>query len=223
VDLNKSGVSSNVIKVMLAPKTEASTPVATPAPVAADPNDPLAPHESGIYMYVTKSNRKEMILLEPTVYTQGKSGGVFASAMTYGIAKMKWKAVIRAPHASIRTTDANVVFYFYFEEKSAGLSHANFGTSTPNEFTLLKFDVKGETRETIVMQANAFGAQTGTQDKASVGFAFEKIRPGVYKVTPNGVLNPGEYGFLSAAAMGAFAPGAASASRVFDFGVIPAE
>lgn len=103
------------------------------------------------------SSGKKMMLLEPTVYTQGKSGGVFASAMTYGIAKVKWKAVVRNPRANVRFSDANAVFYFYFEEKSAGLSHAGSGTSTLNEFTLLRFDVKGDTRETVVMKMNAFG------------------------------------------------------------------
>ena len=82
------------------------------------------------------AGRKRWSCLSP-VYSQGKSGGVFASAMTYGIAKVKWKAVVRNAHASVRMSDAQATFYFYFEEKGAGLSHAEFGgTSTPNEFTL---------------------------------------------------------------------------------------
>jgi len=215
VELNKSGVSANIVKAMMSPK---NTPVAAaPAPVvSADPNDPTAPHDAGIYIYANK----KMILLEPTVYSQGKSGGVFASAMTYGIAKMKWKAVIRNQHADIQIDDPNAVFYFYFEEKSAGLSHQSFGgTSSPNEFTLLHFDVKGDTRETVVMKANAFGASSGTEDRANVSFTHTKITPGIYKVTPSAPLPPGEYGFISAMGIGAYGAGAAGASRVFDFGV----
>lgn len=220
VALNKAGVPTSVIKAMMTP---ANNSVAATA-IAGDPNDPLIDHDAGIYIYYKTSGGKRILAeLEPTVYTQGKSGGVFASAMTYGIAKVKWKAVVRSPHAAISTIDPDAVFYFYFEEKGAGLSHSSFGTSTPNEFTLLHFDVKQETRETVVMQANAFGSQSGTQDKATIQFTFTKLRPGVYKVTPNAPLRPGEYCFLTAQTGGAFAPGAATANKLFDFGIIPAE
>ncbi len=224
VALNKAGVPASVIKVMMT-----STSSSAPAPTAAaantgDPNDPMVDHDAGIYMYYkTSGGKMKLTELEPTVYSQGKSGGVFQSAMTYGIAKVKWKAVVRSPHAAVATVDPDAVFYFYFEEKGAGLSHASSGTSTPNEYTLLRFDVKKDSRETTVMQANAFGSQSGTQDNSSVAFTFTKLRPGVYKVSPNAPLHPGEYCFLSAQAGSAYAPGAAAANKVFDFGVIPAE
>ena len=225
VELNSSGVSANIVKAMMMPKSapppSADQPKEPPPP--PDPNDPNSAHESGIYVYTARASGKKMILLEPTVYTQGKSGGTFAMAMTYGIAKMKWKAVVRNPRANVRFSDASAVFYFYFEETSAGLSHAGSGTSTPNEFTLLRLEVKSDTRETVVMKANAFGASSGTEDKANVPFTSTKIAPGVYKVVPNVPLKPGEYAFISVAATGAFAPGAASASRLFDFGVNPPE
>ena len=67
--------------------------------------------------------------------------------MTYGIAKIKMKAVLRGAHANARVSDTQPVFYFYFEEQSAGLEpclHAvRRHTNTPNEYTLLKFAVKG--------------------------------------------------------------------------------
>ncbi len=225
VELNNSGVSANIVKAMMMPKStpppSAGPPEEPPPPT--DPNDPNSAHESGIYAYTDKASGKKMILLEPTVYTQGKSGGTFAMAMTYGIAKMKWKAVVRNPRANVRFSDASAVFYFYFEEKGAGLSYGGGGTSSPNEFTLLRLEVKSDTRETVVMKANAFGASSGTEDKANVPFTSTKLGPGVYKVVPNAPLKPGEYAFISVAATGAFAPGAASASRLFDFGVNPPE
>jgi hypothetical protein len=46
----------------------------------------------------------------------------------------------------------------------------------------LKFDEKKDSEETVVMQANAFGASSGTNEKANTGFALTKLRPGVYKV-----------------------------------------
>lgn len=219
-DLKASNVPDDVIGAMINPHPGKTAPPEK----AGDPNDPNAQHDPGIYMYAKDRNGIEMTLLEPTVYSEGKSGGVFASAMTYGIAKMKWKAVVRGAHADVKSGDAGMVFYFYFEDKSAGLSHSSFGTTTPNEFTLVKFDVKKETRETVVMKANAFGASSGTDEKANTGFTFTKIRPGVYKVVPNAPLAPGEYCFLSASGFGGtFGAGAAGANRLFDFAVLPSQ
>jgi hypothetical protein len=213
--LKAAKVSDAVIRVMIQPKE-------TPSDV--NPNDPDALHDPGIYLYGNTRGGKQMTMLEPTVYTQGKSGGMFKSAMTYGIAKMKWKAVVRSAHANSRTSDPVAVFYFYFEEKGAGLSHASFGgTSTPNEFTLLRLEVKGDTRETVVMKANAFGSSSGTDERSTIPFTFAKMKPCVYKVVPKAPLKPAEYCFLSAEGAGAYAPGAAAANRIFDFGISPPE
>ena len=173
VKLNQSGVPSDVIKAMME-KNASGAASAASTPAITDPNDPNSAHDPGIYAYYSDGRAKKMVMLEPTVYTQGKSGGVFKSAMTYGIAKVKWKAVVRNAHANVQISDANAVFYFYFEEKGEGLSHASFGgTSTPNEFTLVKFEVKSHDRETDVMKMNAFGASSGTDDKANIPFTFE--------------------------------------------------
>ena len=225
VKLTQGGVPAEVIKAMMQKSSVAAASPGAAAPAApSDPNDPNAPHDPGIYVFYSTGRERKMVMLEPTVYSQGKSGGYFASAMTYGIAKVKWKAVVRNAHAGVRVSDAQPVFYFYFEEKSAGLSHASFGgTSTPNEFTLLKFDVKKESRETTVMKMGAFGSSSGTDDKANIAFDFEKLRPGVYKVTAKAQLAPGEYCFLGAEGGSAFMSGAAQASRLFDFGVVPPE
>src|SRR6266481_278228 len=224
--LKAAKVSDSVIRAMINPHpAPAIVPTAAKEDAPnADPNDPNSPHDSGIYMHTKGKNGLQLTMLEPTVYSQGKSGGMFKSAMTYGIAKIKWKAVVRGNHSNIKTGDSGVVFYFYFEESSAGLSHASFGgTTTPNEFTLLKFEEKKDSRQTVVMQGNAFGASSGTDDKANTGFSFTKIRPGVYKVVPKDPLKPGEYCFLSSSGVGAYGAGSAGASRLFDFSVVPAE
>jgi hypothetical protein len=220
--LKQANVSDAVIRAMINPHLGA-TSNSTSAAQAGDPNDPNTPHDPGIYLYAKGQDGVQMTMLEPTVYSQGKSGGILTSAMTYGIAKVKWKAVVRGAHANAKSSDAGMAFYFYFEETGAGLSHAWFGgTSTPNEFTLLKFDVKKDERETVVMKANIFGSSSGTDEKANTGFSFTKIRPGVYKVVPNEPLKPGEYCFLSSSGIGvgAYGAGAAGAGRLFDFGVL---
>jgi len=224
--LKAAKVSDAIIRAMINPRPSIAGSAGSSADqkpaVKADPNDPNSPHDPGIYMYAKTRTGVELLMLEPTVYSQGKSGGVFASAMTYGIAKMKWKAVVQGPHANLKSSDSGMAFYFYFEEASAGLSHASFGgTTTPNEFTLLKFDEKKDSRETVVMTANAFGASSGTDQKANVHFSFTKLMAGVYKVTPDLPLQPGEYCFLSSVGIGAYGAGSAGASRLFDFAVLP--
>ncbi len=224
--LKAAKVSDAVIRAMINPHPPAATSAGSgtgqSTPVNANPNDPNSIHDPGIYMYTKSRDGVQMTMLEPTVYSQGKSGGVFKSAMTYGIAKMKWKAVVRGAHANVKSSDGGMVFYFDFEEANAGLSHASFGgTTTPNEFTLIRFDEKKDERETVVMKANAFGASSGTDEKADTGFSFTKLRPGVYRVAPNAPLKPGEYCFLSASGVGVYGAGSAGASRLFDFGVLP--
>lgn len=231
IALKTAGASDKVVTAIVLKSSGATVPapagqLASSTPANTNPDDPNSPHEAGIYIYnPSAAVGAKMTMLEPSVYTQGKTGGVFASAMTYGIAKIKMKAVLRGAHANARASDAQPVFYFYFEELGAGLSHASTpfgGTSTPNEYTLLKFDVKGENRETVVGQANAFGASGGTDDKAVTQFSYTKLHPGVYKVSLNAALQPGEYGFMSAAGQGLVASpyggAATTSSRIFDFG-----
>lgn len=228
IALKSAGVSDKVVAaiVMKSSGVAPAGPASATAPVGTNPDDPTASHEAGIYIYSDSAPAgSKMTMLEPSVYSQGKSGGFLASAMTYGIAKIKMKAVLRGAHANARVSDPQPVFYFYFEEQGAGLSHSSTpfgGTSTPNEYTLLKFDVKGESRETLVGSMNAFGGSGGTDDKAVTSFTYTKLRPGVYKVMLNGALQPGEYGFISAAGSGAvvtpYGGAATTNSRVFDFG-----
>jgi len=75
------------------------------------------------------------------------------------------------------------------------------GTSTPNEYTLLRFDVKKGLAGDHHRSFNAYGASGGTDDKAMVAFTYTKLRPGAYKVTLNAPLMTGEYGFVRPAGL----------------------
>lgn len=180
----------------------------------ADPNEPASAHEAGIYLYLEKDGQKKMFQLEPAVSKQTKSGGFLASAITYGIAKIKFKASLSGQNASLQVDQPRPVFYFYFEVKGSGLSTSNYYATSPNEFVLVQLDAKSNTREVTVSQANAFSAQSGTMDKASRAFSYEKIAPGVYKVTPQADLAEGEYGFYNAAGVGP-----SGGAKIFDFGI----
>ncbi len=250
IRLKKANVSDNVVKIMMDPKAETSrpAPLATPASVvvqapilagvstvnpsgatptvgstaAGDPNNPMTPHDSGIYLYTKdREGKPQMIVLERAAYQGAKTGGILTSAMTYGIKKAKMKAVIPGPRASIRVSDPSPVFYFYFDDKAAGLGKSYFGIgnlSNPNQFALLKLEVNKSNRETIIGQFGAFGSSSGTDDKATKAFKSERLRPGLYKVVVEG-LQAGEYCFLaSSGALGVYGAGASGAADIFDFG-----
>src|SRR5205085_11122870 len=128
--------------------------------------------------------------------------------------------------ARLQISDPRPIFYFYFEVKSSGLSNSGntwTGSSTsPNEFVLVKMEEKDNSRELVVGQYNLFGAQSGTLDKYARPFDYEKVAPGVFKVTPRADLAGGEYGFFYGgsaplATYGYFGPG--GGPKIFDFGV----
>jgi hypothetical protein len=180
----------------------------------ADPNDPTAAHDAGIYLYQDKDGQRRMIQLEPSVSKQSKTGGVFASAMTGGLAKIKFKAALAGQNAPLQIQQTRPVFYFYFEVKNAGLSSNSYYATSPNEFVLVRLDQKVNTREVTVSQANAFGAQSGTMDKAARGMKVEKLGPGVYKVTTQEDLTEGEYAFYNGGGAGP-----SGGAKLFDFGI----
>jgi hypothetical protein len=223
--LKAANVSDAVIGVMIDPSPAISGTAHSAAdqnmPANADSNDPAAPHAPGIYMYTQADDGKKMTMLEPTVY-QGTAAGGAAFMLSFGIAKVKGKAVVRGSRAMMRSSDRSMVFYFYFEEVNPGLSYSSYDIpTTPNEFTLLKFDQKSDSRETVIMKANAFGSSTGTDEKANTGFTFTKLRPGVYRVTPNARLAAGEYCFLSPSTGWEHRAAPGGTSRLFDFEVLP--
>ena len=151
--LKTSGASDNLVSVMLDPSAAPpAAPASPPAAVnttgtsgtkAANPANaaPDAPREPGIYADMGDDTPK-LIALEPTTFSQGKSGGFFTSALTYGIKKAKWKAVVRSAASNFRIAESVPTFYFYFEQKGSGLSHTGgfggwlSGASSPNEFVL---------------------------------------------------------------------------------------
>ena len=93
---------------------------------------------------------------------------MLTSALTYGIKKAKWKAIVRAPNASMRLPNAAPVFYFYFEQRSSGLGgRGGFigwmsGATSPNELVLAKMTVKSKERELIAGEFGLTGASSGT-------------------------------------------------------------
>jgi hypothetical protein len=218
IRLKNARVPDDVINAIVETSSQSSTVKSTLGAgdtTRTDPNDPLATHEAGIYLYEEIAGKKQMTQLEPSVSKQMKTGGVFTSAMTAGLTKVKFKAALAGRSAPLQVVSLRPVFYFYFEVKNSGLSSNSYYATSPNEFVLVALDVKSSTREVTVSQANAFGAQSGTMDKAARAFKIEKLGPGVYRVTPETDLEDGEYGFYNGGGLG----GGATVAKIFDFGL----
>ncbi len=186
--------------------------------VVDDANDPNSNHESGIYYYKPVNGKFEMLFMEPTVCSQTKMGGALATALTYGIAKTKMKAVLNGEMAQFQLNDSMPVFYFYFENVSGqGLNNSSAwfsSSSSPNEFILMKMDVKKKSREFVTGSYGAYGgSSTGIDEKYKVDFTLERLKKGVYKVTPKTALIPGEYCFLYAGSVAFLG----ASGKVYDF------
>lgn len=181
--------------------------------VVGDVNDPMANHESGIYYDKKKGGADEMIILDPTLCSSTSSG----SNMGYGWGgSIKRKAVIDGGMARIQIEESKPVFYFYFQKTSGDLGNTsawNNQSTSPSEFVLIKMVDKQKNREFVIGSSNAYsGTSNGFDKKQKVEFNFEKVKPGVYKVTPKAPLEGAEYGFV-------YAGGTQGISKVYDFGV----
>lgn len=213
--LKKRGVSGPVLAAML------SSGNAGGAAMSADSPDPAMAHPAGVYLL----NGDHMTRMNSTVSNQSKTGGIIGYALTGGIASASVKASIQNDTSRYVTPNPQPVFYFFFDEAnpdgriSAAWTSGNGGTiQSPSEFTLVKLMKKAGRREARVGSFNIGGAKAGVMDKDRIPFDYQLARPGVYKVTANQALPPGEYGFIFSLQAGAGATGAAGA-RIFDFTV----
>lgn len=214
IALKQKGVSGAVIAAMLSPGSTAT--------FSPDSPDPAVAHPTGAYLLMSD----KMTRMNATVSNQSKTGGIIGYALTAGIASASVKASIQNETSRIQTPDRQPVFYFFFDEAnadgkvSATWTSGDGGTiQSPSEFSLVRLMKKQGRREARVGSFNIGGAKAGVMDRDRIAFDFSLVRPGVYKVTANAPLAPGEYGFLFSLRAGAGATGAAGA-RVFDFTVI---
>jgi hypothetical protein len=225
--LKQARVADEVINAMMqaSPSTSPNMPASGSGNSAyVNPNDPAAPHEPGVYVMQESNGKQQMVQLEASVYSQAKAGGFLKSSMTMGISKVKTRAVLAGANARLQLDNPRPVFYFYFEVKNSGLSNSGnvwySQSSSPNEFVLVKTEDKKNSRELIIGQANVFGAQAGTLDKYVHQFDYDKIAPGVFRVTPRNNLPDGEYCFFYAGSQAVGGYGYYGGSpKVFDFGV----
>ncbi len=226
IALKKAGVSDEVVAAMLEAKSGKSisaqpgvnsTGAASPGALG-DPNDPMAKHNYGIYLYEEKDGGRKMTPLKANVSAQNRTGGLFTSSMTYGIGKVKTKSNLPGRNADLQLQDTGPVFYFYLDITSGGLNTASGVPSDPKEFTLVRFNQRSDNREVTIGKSNAFGAKGGLSDEYVVDFKAEDMGNGIFKVTPAADLKKGEYGFMLVNS-GNSNTAAGVGAKFFDFGV----
>lgn len=206
ISLKQKGVSGPVLAAMIT-ASSAKTAVA----MSADSPDPMVPHPSGIYL----AGPTKMTRIESTTTRQARTSGMLGSMLTGGLSGMKVKAAINGVTAQLRTAERAPVFYFYFDQAAQGLGASGGAVTSPNEFSLIRFEPKKDKREAVVGSVGLGGAKSGLRDKDQRDFEATQIAPGVYKVVTLGSLASGEYGFIS----GGVGSGANATFRVFDFAV----
>lgn len=223
IKLKQSGVSDDVVGAMLEAKNGRAA-MAGPsgaAPVAAtgDPNDPLSKKNYGIYLFEERDGQRKMTQLQPNVSAQNRTGGMFTASVTpFGLGKVKTKTNLPGRNADLQIKSTTPVFYFYLDNTSGGLNTASGIPSTPNEFTLVRFNQRSDNREVTIAKSNSWGGKGGLSDEYVVPLQAEDLGNGIFKVTPSIELKKGEYGFYllnsgnsnTAAGVGA---------KFFDFGV----
>lgn len=223
IALKAGGASDKLVAAIItrhsAPATGAPAP--TSAATAPDPDDPNSPHDIGVYLMTrTPEGRPKMVFIDRAGEAGVKTANVVGAAFSYGIAKAKLKAEIPGAHAPTRTSESRPIFYMYFPEMS---SLGSFGgtdmISSPNQFSLLLLEEKKDHRETQVAKMGFGSANVGTDQKRSYLFTAQRVKSGMYKVTPNEDLKVGEYAFL----MATEGAGKATGTQVviYDFGVDP--
>lgn len=226
IKLKQAGVGDDVVGAMLEAKSgkpvggsTSSSTGAAELTASGDPNDPMSKHGYGIYLYEEKDGARKMTRLNPNVSAQNRTGGAFTASMTpFGLGKIKTKTNLPGRNATMQINSTDPVFYFYLDTSSGGMNTSSGIPSTPNEFTLVRFNQRSDNREVTIAKSNSWGGKGGLSDEYVVGLKAEDLGNGTFKVTATAPLKKGEYGFMllnsgnanSAAGVG---------SKFFDFGV----
>lgn len=175
--------------------------------------------EPGIYLL----EAGKATVIEPSVFSGSKVNPLMGT-LTYGIKKTKYRAKVRGKSANMQVTGSKPEFYFVFnpEYKDSGAAMAGglwwgMPATSPAEFMLVAMNQKEASREAVLGEFGAWtGVSMGARDKDIREYSFEKIKSGIYKVTPKTDLLPGEYCFYYA---GNVAGLGIAGGKVFDFTV----
>lgn len=222
IKLKQAGVGDDVVAAMLeakSGKSGSSSSGAAPVMSTGDPSDPMSKHGYGIYFYEETDGQRKMTQLQPNVSGQNRTGGAFTASITpFGLGKVKTKANLPGRNASLQLKTTQPVFYFYLDTSSGGLNTASGIPSSPNEFTLVRFNQRSDNREVTISKTNSWGGKGGLSDEYVVPLKAEDLGNGIFRITPGIDLKKGEYGFYLVNS-GNSNVNAGIGSKFFDFGV----
>jgi hypothetical protein len=182
--LKEAKVSDVVIQAMISPKSTAPGRDAQPA-VTGDPNDPNAPHASGVWLYEEADGQKKMTKMEGENYRRWSGGGPFGGAT---------RAVLSGIKAPLQISSHRPVFYMFFGDGGQGI----MGTMNPSDMPLAKLDLKEKREERLLVIGSVApfaGYNSGIKKESLRAVDAVNVRPGVYKVSPQTDLADGEYAF----------------------------
>ena len=205
------------------PDVSVVAPAAEPPKPPPDPNNPLAPHDPGIYYAEPNGTGQRIVLLEPAATSSPtmkmSSKGALLGGMAGRGGRPSWSSVIIGSTAQLRLTELRPSFFFYFHtgNANAGGSIGIFqSASSPTEFVLVHLTSKKNERE-IPTAGVSIAGSASVRPKEAVAFGYEKVAPGIYKITPREDVKPGEYGFLYGGNFQGIVPG--GGGWLFDFGI----
>ncbi len=221
--LKQAGVTDETVTAMLEAKSGRSTAISVGGGAAAietgDPNDPMTKRAYGIYLFEERDGQRKMTQLQPNVSGQNRTGGTFTAAITpFGLGKVKTKANLPGRNADMQIKSVSPVFYFYLDVSSGGLNTSSGIPSSPNEFSLVRFNQRSDNREVTISKQNSWGGKGGLSDEYVVPLKAEDLGNGIFRITPAVDLKKGEYGFYLVNS-GNSNVNAGIGSKFFDFGV----
>lgn len=220
IALRKQGVPSRVITTMIEAQNHgpfSGNPAVVSRPGSSRPisaNVLSVSRPAGIYLLSDGQLKR----IDFNVSGQTKTGGFLGSALSYGIAKISTKVVLQGESAQTRTHDQTPTFYFYLpaavaRSGSSSFSESSAEPSSPNDFSLMRLERRGGSREARIGRGNVTGFQSGVVSKDRVDINADEARPGIFVVRPASPLSVGEYSFVVIGA------GGVSAAKFFDFSV----
>lgn len=212
ISLRSAGLSDKIISVMVLRCASASQLKGSAGDDSSP--DPKVKHSPGIYIQQTWLSPAPLQAIRAS-----RSGGMKTSGNGSIVFPLVAKLVIPGMQSRMQVQSTKPTFYFYFNPSDAKVSdfgtEGSDGTQSPEEFSLVKLRNKKDTRELEMGRASAYGGsivsfRKGLSLKNAIKFSTEEIGPGIHKVTPNVILENGEYAFVFTGGEG---------SRIYDFSV----
>lgn len=207
IAMKKAGVSDDVLAAMIDRCKGASRAQGVEVVSA----DPAARHAPGIYLAAEPGGSAGLQLLRPAIASGERTKGNGSVLFPF-----KVKLVVPRANAQIAAHGRRPTFYFYFDaadRKVSGFGKVStVSAQSPDEFNLVRFNVRSAVREVDIGRLVGFSAAAGIDPKYTLPFASQELGDGAFKVTPDQPLASGEYAFVLTGEKGR--------TRIYDFSVV---